>query len=147
MRFALHLIHDPTAQKSRRFSPCEFMLDLSERLKKESPVASVLINKASELKPQTRAALEAELGRRLQDNKQVSIMVFVLHEAPGGKARRQAGRRLEEPLNRIDEKTQGVPEAEMEAAIDAVAQWEYTPTLVNGVAVPVIMTVPVSSMP
>jgi protein TonB len=34
-----------------------------------------------------------------------------------------------------------------EAAIDAVAQWEYTPTLVNGVAVPVIMTVPVSSMP
>jgi protein TonB len=27
------------------------------------------------------------------------------------------------------------------AAIDAVRQWEYTPTLVNGVPVPVIMTV------
>lgn len=34
-----------------------------------------------------------------------------------------------------------------EAAIDAVAQWEYTPTLMNGVAVPVIMTVPVSFAP
>jgi TonB family protein len=30
------------------------------------------------------------------------------------------------------------------AAIDAVRQWEYTPTLVNGVPVPVIMTVTVS---
>jgi hypothetical protein len=81
-------------------------------------VSSVLIHKASELRPQTRAALEAELGRRLQDNEQVSIMVFVPHEAPTGKARREAGHRLEEHLNRIDEKTKTVPEAEMEAALD-----------------------------
>jgi TonB family protein len=31
-----------------------------------------------------------------------------------------------------------------QAAIDAVKQWEYTPTLLNGVAVPVIMTVTVN---
>ena len=31
-----------------------------------------------------------------------------------------------------------------EAAVDAVRQWEYTPTLLNGVAVPVIMTVTVN---
>jgi TonB family protein len=31
-----------------------------------------------------------------------------------------------------------------QAAIDAVRQWEYTPTLVNGVPVPVIMTVTVN---
>lgn len=31
-----------------------------------------------------------------------------------------------------------------QAALDAVAQWEYTPTMLNGVAVPVIMTVTVS---
>lgn len=31
-----------------------------------------------------------------------------------------------------------------QAAIDAVLQWEYTPTLVNGVAVPVAMTVTVN---
>jgi outer membrane biosynthesis protein TonB len=33
------------------------------------------------------------------------------------------------------------------AAMDAVAQWEYTPTVLNGVAVPVIMTVPVGFVP
>jgi TonB family protein len=33
------------------------------------------------------------------------------------------------------------------AAIDSVEQWEYTPTLLNGVAVPVILTVSVSFMP
>jgi TonB family protein len=31
-----------------------------------------------------------------------------------------------------------------QAAVDAVKQWEFTPTLINGVAVPVIMTVTVS---
>ena len=30
-----------------------------------------------------------------------------------------------------------------QAAIDAVQQWEFTPTLLNGVAVPVVMTVTV----
>jgi protein TonB len=31
-----------------------------------------------------------------------------------------------------------------QAALDAVRQWQYTPTLLNGVAVPVIMTVTVT---
>ena len=31
-----------------------------------------------------------------------------------------------------------------DAAIDAVRQWRYTPTLLNGVPVPVVMTVTVS---
>jgi protein TonB len=31
-----------------------------------------------------------------------------------------------------------------QAAVDAVLQWEYTPTLLNGVAVPVLMTVTVN---
>jgi protein TonB len=31
-----------------------------------------------------------------------------------------------------------------QAAIDAVRQWEYTPTTLNGVPVPVIMTVTVN---
>ena len=30
------------------------------------------------------------------------------------------------------------------AAVEAVKQWEYTPTLLNGVPVPVIMTVTVN---
>jgi len=49
----------------------------------------------------------------------------------------------------IDGKVQGtkilrsIPELDR-AAIDAVTQWEYTPTLVNGVPVAVIMTVTVN---
>jgi protein TonB len=44
----------------------------------------------------------------------------------------------------IEVKTlRGVP-ALTEAAVEAVRQWEYTPTLLNGVAVPVIMTVTVN---
>ncbi len=31
-----------------------------------------------------------------------------------------------------------------DAAVEAVRQWEYTPTLLNGVPVPVIMTVTVN---
>jgi protein TonB len=31
-----------------------------------------------------------------------------------------------------------------QAALDAVRQWEYTPTYLNGVPVPVIMTVTVN---
>ena len=31
-----------------------------------------------------------------------------------------------------------------EAALEAVRQWRYEPTMLNGVAVPVIITVPVS---
>ena len=31
-----------------------------------------------------------------------------------------------------------------DAALDAVRRWEYTPTLLNGVPVPVIMTVTVT---
>jgi protein TonB len=31
-----------------------------------------------------------------------------------------------------------------QAAIDAVRQWQFTPTLLNGEAVPVVMTVTVS---
>ena len=31
-----------------------------------------------------------------------------------------------------------------QAALDAVRQWEYTPTLLNGVPVPILMTVTVN---
>jgi len=34
-----------------------------------------------------------------------------------------------------------------QAALDAVLQWEYTPTLRNGVPVPVLMTVTINFTP
>jgi len=81
-------------------------------------VSSVVIHKASELRPQTRAALEVELGRRLRDDEEVSIMAFATHEAPAGEARQEAAQKLKEYLDRIDKKTESVPEAEMEAALN-----------------------------
>lgn len=63
---------------------------------------NVLIHKANELKPQTRAAVEAELGRPLRDDEDVSIMAFETHEAPTGEARQEAGQKLEAHLKRMD---------------------------------------------
>ena len=79
---------------------------------------NVLINKASELRPETRAALEAELGRPLEDDEEVSIMAFRPHEAPAGEARADARHDLEQHLQRIDQKTKGVPDAEKESALN-----------------------------
>jgi protein TonB len=31
-----------------------------------------------------------------------------------------------------------------QAAVDAVRQWKYTPTFLNGVAVPIVMTVTIN---
>ena len=79
---------------------------------------NVLIHKANELKPQTRAAVEAELGRSLKDDEDVSIMAFSMHESPTGEARREAGQRLEAHLKRMDSATAKVPDEESEAALN-----------------------------
>ncbi len=78
---------------------------------------NVLINKASELRPETRAALEVELGRPLDDDEEVSIMAFRPHEAPAGEGRADARRDLEQHFQRVDQKTEG-PKAEHESALN-----------------------------
>src|SRR5208282_3092543 len=79
---------------------------------------SLLIHRASELRTETRAALEAELGRSLQDDEEVSIMTFVPHAAPMGESRVQAGRNLQDHFNRIDQKLKGTSPQETEEALD-----------------------------
>jgi NADH:ubiquinone oxidoreductase subunit B-like Fe-S oxidoreductase len=81
-------------------------------------MGNVLIHKASELRPQTRAALEAELGRSLGDDEEISIMAFVPHDTPTGEARTVAVRELQEHFNRIDQKTKTAPEEEREEALN-----------------------------
>jgi len=65
---------------------------------------NMLLNKARALKPQTRAAVEAELGRSLADDEDVSIMAFSTHDAPRGKTRQAAARKLKAYFKRIDRK-------------------------------------------
>lgn len=79
---------------------------------------NVLIHKASELRPETRAAVEAELGRSLQDGEEVSIMAFVTHEAPTGQARAEVVRSLQEHLRRIDHATKSVREEDLEDTLN-----------------------------
>lgn len=77
----------------------------------------MLIHKANELKPQTRTALEAELGRLLKDDEAVSIMAFSMHEAPSGDARRKAAQKLQSHLQRTDKRTGKMSEKQAEAAL------------------------------
>ena len=78
---------------------------------------NVLIHKARELKPQTRAAVEAELGRSLSDDEDVSIMAFATHEAPANEVRSRANQELETYLKRIDKQTAKVTSEEAEEAL------------------------------
>jgi len=80
-------------------------------------MSNVLIHKARELKPQTRAAVEAELGRSLKDDEDVSIMAFSAHEAPEGEARVRAGQKLESYFKRIDKQAANLADEEAEAAL------------------------------
>jgi len=78
---------------------------------------NVLIHKAKELKPQTRAAVEAELGRSLSDDEDVSIMAFATHEAPASELRSRANEKLETYFKRIDKQTPTVTGEEAEESL------------------------------
>jgi len=80
-------------------------------------MANVLIHRADELKPQTRAAVEAELGRRLADDEDVSIMAFALHGAPTGEKRDAARQGLETYLKRADSQRTELSEGDAEEAL------------------------------
>jgi hypothetical protein len=70
----------------------------------------LVTHKASDLQPQTRAALEAEFGRFLRDSDEVSITT----KAPSEEERQAALRRLEAHYARMDERTKDIPEEEIE---------------------------------
>ena len=79
----------------------------------------MLIYKARALKPQTRAAIEAELGRSLKDDEDVSIMAFGTQDAAMGSARSRAGQKPESNFKKND-KSPGVhPASSIDAAPSA----------------------------
>lgn len=87
-------------------------------MERANAMPNVLIHKANELKPETRAAVEAELGRSLKDDEDVSIMAFPTHNAPTGKARREARQKLEAHLGKIDKQSASASDEEAETALD-----------------------------
>ena len=79
------------------------------------------LRKVSELPPDTRHAMENIIGRSLREDEAISIHVY--KPAPRGKAREDASRRLLERIDKTAQKAQGIPEEEIDAAIDEAANY------------------------
>lgn len=79
------------------------------------------IHKARDLTPHLRRAAEILMGRVLQEDESISVRVFkgdIAKQAPTGEARAEVFRRLRARIEQTAKPAQGVPEAEIDAAID-----------------------------
>ena len=74
------------------------------------------LRKVTELPPETRHAVESILGRSLQEDEAVSVNVY--KPAPTGAMREEISRRLLGRIDKTAQKVQGVPEEEIDSAID-----------------------------
>jgi len=74
------------------------------------------LRKVAELPPDARHAVEAMLGRPLRDDEAVSVNVY--KPAPIGATRENVSQRLRERVDKTAKRVQGIPEAEIDAAID-----------------------------
>lgn len=63
-----------------------------------------------------RHAMERIIGRSLLEDEAIAIIVY--RPAPTGPAREEAGRRLSERIDKTAQRAKGVPEKEIDAAID-----------------------------
>ena len=84
------------------------------------------LRKVTELPTDTRHAMESILGRSLLEDEVIAINVY--KAAPNGQAREEASRRLLERIDKTAQRATGVPEEEIDAAIDeAVDQVRHHP--------------------
>jgi len=82
------------------------------------------VHKASDLSPEQKRVVEALLGNALQEDESISLRTFqgqMIQAAPAGQAREDAFRRLQERIERTARRGEGVPEDEIDAAIDEAA--------------------------
>jgi hypothetical protein len=77
------------------------------------------LRKVTELSSDARNAVENLLGRSLRADEAIAINVY--KPAPTGAARQEASRRLLERIDKTAERGQGIPESEIDAAIDETA--------------------------
>jgi hypothetical protein len=79
---------------------------------------NVSIQKASELSPPLKSAVEQLLGRPIDAAEEVSIVAVPPQQVPPSENRAVAAPKLEAFLNRRAEKTRDVTDQEIDAAID-----------------------------
>ncbi len=77
------------------------------------------LRKVGELPTDTRQAMERIIGRSLGEDEAISINVY--KPAPSGEAREEASRRLLERIDKTAQKARGIPNEEIDAAIDEAA--------------------------
>jgi hypothetical protein len=81
-------------------------------------VQNVSIQKASEMPQAMRSAVEQLLGRSIAPDEEISVVAVPPQRVPSSENRAPVARNLEAFLNRRADKVSGVPEEEIDAAID-----------------------------
>jgi len=81
------------------------------------------LRKARELSEDVRDALERLLGRPLQEEETISVQTYPTHEAPTGRERDEAWRRLMERIDKTAARVATVPDAELNALIDEATDY------------------------
>jgi hypothetical protein len=79
---------------------------------------NVSIQKASELAPRVKSAVEQLLGRPIDADEEVSIVAVPPQQVPPSGNRAAVAQSLEAFLNRRAEKTRDVSDREIDAAVD-----------------------------
>ena len=83
------------------------------------------VHKARDLSPDIRTAVEALLGRPLQDDESIAVKAFkgeVVKPAPTGSLREKAFQRLQSRMDNTGRRLCGLPEGELDAAIDEAVE-------------------------
>ncbi len=79
---------------------------------------NVSIQKASQLPHDVKSAVEHLLGRPIDADEEISVVALPPQQVPPSGNRAAIARKLEVFLNRRAEKVQGVPDDEIDAAIE-----------------------------
>jgi hypothetical protein len=79
-------------------------------------MANGALHKVTELTSDTRHAMESVIGRSLREDEVITVNVF--KPSPTGQARKEASRRLLDRIDRTAQKARGIPEGDIDAAID-----------------------------
>ena len=79
---------------------------------------NVSIQKASDLSPSVKSAVEQLLGRSIDADEEVSVAAVPRRQFPPSETRARVASELEAFLNRRAEKAKDVPDGEIEAAVE-----------------------------
>ena len=79
---------------------------------------NVSIQRASELPQVVKSAVEQLLGRSIAPDEEISVAAVAPQRVPPSEGRAAVARNLEAFLNRRADKVNGLPEEEIDAAID-----------------------------